>query len=88
MQQTKTTKARLEGFVDWMRVVDSELAKKEEMFTLVVGFATLMRKRPVALEGEATSSSREKRPMRSPSNVGDSGGLRHNLDGVSRSSFP
>ena len=38
------------------------------MFSLAVGFAMQKRKRSVTLEGVDTSSSREKRPMRSPSN--------------------
>ena len=36
------------------------------MFSFATRSATRMRKWPVALEGEATSSSRKKRPRRSP----------------------
>ena len=40
------------------------------MFSFTVEFAIRMRKRSTTLEGEATSSSREKRPRQSPSNEG------------------
>ena len=40
------------------------------MFSLTVGFATRMFKQPATLEGEAISSSEEKRPRRSPSDEG------------------
>ena len=40
------------------------------MFSLATGFAARMRKWLAPLEGEATSSSREKRPRRSPSDYG------------------
>ena len=40
------------------------------MFSMAVGFVALMRKRSATLEGEATSSCEEKRPMRSSSNEG------------------
>ena len=40
------------------------------MFSLATVFATRMRKRPTTLKGKATSSSREKRPRRSPSDEG------------------
>ena len=38
------------------------------MFSLAAGFTERMRKRYASLEGKATSSFREKRPRRSPSN--------------------
>ena len=40
------------------------------MFSLVVEFVVRMRKWPATPKGEATSSSREKRPRRSPSDEG------------------
>ena len=40
------------------------------MFSLAVEFAARMRKRSATLEGEATSSSGEKRPRRSFSDEG------------------
>ena len=40
------------------------------MFSLAVGFVARMRKRSTTLEGEATSSSKEKRPRWSPSYEG------------------
>ena len=60
MQQTKTVRAGLEGFVDWTVVIDNEPVEEEEMFSLSAEFATRIRKRPVALEGEAASSFGEK----------------------------
>ena len=56
-QQTKIVSTRLEGFLDWARVVNDDPAEKEEMFSLAVGFTARMRKRPTTLEGEVTSSS-------------------------------
>ena len=67
VRQTNPFGVELEGFIDWAEVVDNELAKEEEMFSLIVEFATLMLKRPATIKGEATSSPREKRPRRSPS---------------------
>ena len=66
-RQTKTAGAGLEGFVEWMGVVDGEPTDEEEIFSLVAEFAAWMRKQPVTLKGKATSSSREKKPWRSPS---------------------
>ena len=40
------------------------------MFSLVVGFVARIRKRPTTLEGEATSSFRQKQPRKSPSDEG------------------
>ena len=51
-------------------MVEGEFAEKEEIFSLAVGFAAWMCKRSTTLEGEATSSSREKRPRRSSSYEG------------------
>ena len=49
--------AGLEDFLDWAEVVDDEPSEEEEMFSLAVGFAAQMRKRPTTPEGEVTSSS-------------------------------
>ena len=38
--KTKTTGARLEDFVDWAGLVDSEPVEEEEIFSLAIGFAT------------------------------------------------
>ena len=51
-------------------MVDSEPSEEDEMFSLAAGFTTRMHKLPATLEDEATSSSGEKRPRRSPSNEG------------------
>ena len=64
MRKTKTTCTRLEGFVYWTGIVDSEPAEEEEMFSLAVGFAARMLKRSATLEGEAIFSYGEKRPRR------------------------
>ena len=53
--------------LDWTGVVDSEPTEEEEMFSLATWFAARMLKWSTTLEGEATSSSREKQPRRSPS---------------------
>ena len=50
-----------------MGLVDIELAREEEMFSLTIEFATWRHRRPATLVGVATSSSREKRPRRSTS---------------------
>ena len=60
VRQIKTSDTRLEDFVDWMVVVDGVPAEEEEMFSLATGFAARMLKRSATLEGEATSSSKEK----------------------------
>ena len=52
------------------RIADSEPAEEEEKFSLTVGFVARMRKQSTTLEGEATSSSGEKRPRQSPSYEG------------------
>ena len=70
MRQTKTAGTRLKGFVDWVGVVDDEPAEEKGMFSLVVEFIARIRKRLATPEGEATSSSGEKRPRWSPSNEG------------------
>ena len=44
------SEGRLEGFLDWAGVVDSEPAKEEEMFSLATGFSIRMRKEPATLE--------------------------------------
>ena len=69
-RQTKTASTRLEGFIDWKSVVNSEAPEEEEMSSLAVGFATQMRKRATVLEGETTSSSCGKRARQSPPNEG------------------
>ena len=66
-RQTKATGARLEDFLDWTGVPDIEPVKEEEMFILVIGFATRKRKQSVTLEGANTSTSGERRPRRPPS---------------------
>ena len=49
----KVTGARLEGFVNWVGIIASELVEEEEMSRLVVGFAARVRKRATFLEGES-----------------------------------
>ena len=70
MRQTKTVGAELEGFIDWTGIVNGEPSEEEEMFSLAAGFDGQMSKRSATLEGEATFSSGEKRPRRSPSDEG------------------
>ena len=55
-RQTKTISTGLEGFIDWIGVVDSEPTKEEEMSSLAAGFVVQMHKWAMGLEGEATSS--------------------------------
>ena len=64
-RQTKVAGARLEGFVDWVGIISSELAEEEEMFRLIAGFAGRMRKRARGSEGESTPISDRKRPKQS-----------------------
>ena len=52
-------------------MIDSDTAEEDEMFSLAVEFSTRMPKRYVTLDGEAISSSGEKRPKWSPSGKGD-----------------
>ena len=59
-QKTNTVNTRLKDFVDWTGVVEGESVEEKEMFSLAIEFAARMRKRPTILEGEVTSSSREK----------------------------
>ena len=59
-QKTNTVNTRLKDFVDWTGVVEGESVEEKEMFSLAIEFAARMRKRPAILEGEVTSSSREK----------------------------
>ena len=67
VRQSKASHSKLEDFLDWTRLVDSDPAEKEEMFSLATRFSTQRRRRPATLEGVATSSFRKKRPRRSPS---------------------
>ena len=64
-QQTKVADVGLEDFVDRTGIISNEPAKKEEMSSLVVGFAARMRKRAGGSEGETTPRSNEKRSKQS-----------------------
>ena len=57
--QVKAASIGLESFVDWVDPISCELAEKREddMFSLVVGFATRMRKRATSDQRETTSVS-------------------------------
>ena len=50
----------LEGFVEWLDSIASDLAKEREndMSSLVAGFATWMRKQAMSAQGETTPSSK------------------------------